>query len=154
MPYWRSLALRPSDPCNSAVRRIKKLLLWWHFNPFLILEDLLFYHNSLSDANLIIFPFLTFKIWHLVQKLAFSSILFMFSNSRVVLDGPCDDDYDNLWASLNTVTRVEMKRFVSDCKIWWRTDEEAFGILGGSMKSFCFGGLLAEFLPCSCLFLC
>jgi len=43
------------------------------------------------------FPFLvTFKIRHLVQKLAFFPISFMFSNSRVVLDGPCDDDFDDL----------------------------------------------------------
>ena len=29
--------------------------------------------------------------------------------SRVVLDGPCDDDYDDLWASLSTVRWSKMK---------------------------------------------
>ena len=29
--------------------------------------------------------------------------------SRVVLDGPCDDDYDDFWASLSTVRESKMK---------------------------------------------
>ena len=67
--------------------------------------------------------FFTFKIQHLVQKLTFSPILFMFSNSRVV--GWSVRRW--LWWSLSTVRRVEMKRFVSGCKIWWRMHESTGG---------------------------
>ena len=38
------------------------------------------------------------------------SILTMKLKIRVVLDDPCDDDYDDLWASLSTVRWSKMKR--------------------------------------------
>ena len=66
-------------------------------------------------------PSNTTQLFNFIRKLPLSvdKRLFNFDNisflmelkSRVVLDGPCNDDYDDLWASLSTVrgTRLQMR---------------------------------------------
>ena len=136
-------------------------LLLWPFGPpfgpvdFWILLNFLDFLTLKNGflAKFWSFSFFTFKMWHLVQKLAFSQfyskiiiIIIKWSsittgvlnfnhssrdqgwhfdsgnfliklNSRVVLNGPCDDDYDDLWASLSTVSGSKLQQ-VASVKFW------------------------------------